>query len=310
MENYQIKKFSGMKRHNSNMILKLGLLFSVLAIVGSSCVKSRPGATDFSNLSPTVLIPEGGLQNFGTSALLFPGTDSVDTANFHLNYAATSVAPVDEVISYAFDPAALAAYNATLDPKDTFAIFPDSIFTFKNGSGTVVKGQNYSDPVFMTVYPDKVNPKKNYMYPVSITAAPSGTQLTSNFNTIYYHFIGNPIAGAYTDNWLRWNTPAVPPAPPSQTAAVPALFAPIDGTTVSIPDNTGINYILTFDDDGSGNLTNFAVALDPASVTAAQITAGTPTLVKADPINGVYEFTFTYINGSGLSRVIQDTYTK
>jgi hypothetical protein len=312
MENYQIKKFSGMKRHNSNMILKLGLLFSVLAVIGSSCVKSRPGATDFSNLSPTVLIPEGGLQNFSTQALLFPGTDSVDTATFHLNYAATSVAPVDETISYAFDPVALAAYNATIsDVKDTFAVMPDSIFSFKDGSGTVAKGQNYSPAIPFTVYPDKINPKKNYMYPVTITTAPSGTQKTANFNTIYYHLIGNPIAGAYTNLWNRWNDPDKPPATPDVTATGPELFAPIDGTTISVPDiGTGIVYILTFDDDGNGNLSNFAVSLDPASVKSAGITAGTPTIIKADPVLGVYMFQFTYLNGSGAGRTIQDTYTK
>ena len=48
----------------------------------SSCLKSRDGRTDFSSLQPIVLIPEGGIAAFGSQALLFPGTDTSDTAFF------------------------------------------------------------------------------------------------------------------------------------------------------------------------------------------------------------------------------------
>ena len=40
---------------------------------------------------------------------------------------------------------------------------------------------------------------KNYMLPISITTAPAGSTISTNFKTIYYHLIGNPIAGLY--NW-------------------------------------------------------------------------------------------------------------
>jgi hypothetical protein len=309
MENHHFKKISGMKRNNFIGIFKLGLLAWLVVIIGSSCVKSVSGRTDFENLKPTVLIPEGGLQNFGTSALLFPGSDDADTAFFHLEYAATSVAPQDEVITVKYDPDAITAYNATLsNPLDQFGPFPDSIFSFTPGPFTVKKGNNYTDNIPFIVFPSKINPKINYMFPITISVAPAGTTIATNHMTLYYHLIGNPIAGAYTDTWLRWNEPAVPPAPPSLTATIPVLFAPINGTSVSIPDNTGINYILSFTNDGAGNLSNFSVALDPASVTLAGITAGSPTLISADPIAGKYHFTFPYVNSTGKSRIIDDSY--
>src|SRR5450631_1864461 len=124
MENYHIKKISGMKSINLVRFFKLGILSFAIALIGSSCVKSVDGRTDFSNLKPTVLIPEGGLANFGLDAILFPPTDDVDTAWFHANYAATDVAPVDEVITLAIDDAALAAYNALGGAQ--YAKFPDS----------------------------------------------------------------------------------------------------------------------------------------------------------------------------------------
>src|ERR1700749_4683650 len=117
-----------MKRNNINGIFKLGLFSLALTIFGSSCVKSREGRTDFENLQPTVLISEGGLQNFGVDAILFPPTDDADTTYFHLNYAATSVAPQDEVITLAIDAAAIDAYNAANGTD--YTIFPDSIFSF------------------------------------------------------------------------------------------------------------------------------------------------------------------------------------
>jgi hypothetical protein len=112
MENYHYKKISGMKRNIINRFLKLGLLSLLVAVFGSSCVKSREGRTDFENLQPTVLISDGGLSNLTASALLFPPTDDADTTYFHVNYASTSTAPTDETVTLAVDLDALAAYNA------------------------------------------------------------------------------------------------------------------------------------------------------------------------------------------------------
>ena len=64
-----------------------------------SCIKSLSTGTDFSGLKPTVLIPDGGMANFSSNALLFPPTDAVDTTHFFLNYALTTTAPQDEVIA-------------------------------------------------------------------------------------------------------------------------------------------------------------------------------------------------------------------
>ncbi len=297
-----------MKRNNYNMIFKLGLLFSLVIIAGTSCIKSRPGATDFTGLQPFVLIPEGGLQNFGSEAIL--ASADPDTSFFHLNYASVNVAPSDETIGFAFDPTALAEYNATVtNPLDTFAVFPDSIFSFTPTSGVVPKGASYSDGIPFVIFPSKIDPTKNYMYPITITTAPTGSTISSNFKTIYYHLIGNPIAGNYNDLWQRWNTPNVPPNPPSVTSSGPSSFAPMDGTTVTTaPDGTGAIYIITFDNN-AGVLSNFQVALDPASVAGITVTSG-PTIVQANPATGTYEFTFNYLNAALAARVIDDVFTK
>jgi Domain of unknown function (DUF1735) len=307
---YHKLKISGMKRNKYNMIYKLGLLFSLITFAGSSCVKTDTATnTDFSNLGPTIILPEGGLQNFSSQVILFPGVDSVDTAFFHINYASKQLAPSDQVVNFAYDPAALAAYNATITSAiDTFAVFPDSTFKFTATSATVPKGSNYSPAIPFTLFPDKIDPTKNYMFPITITTIPTGPTLSSNFRTIYYHTIGNPIAGLYNSEWRRWNAPNAPPGVPNFDVPSTSTFSPDNATQIEVPSGTGTVYVLTFDNN-AGVLSNFQVSFLAGSTAGITITGG-PTIITADPITGTYEFTFGYLNGSGAARTIDDKFTK
>jgi hypothetical protein len=321
MENQQFNKNRGMKRNNLISIFKLGLLSMLVAVIGGACVKSVSGRTDFESLAPTVLIPEGGLQNLTLNALLFPPDptidDKTDTTFFHLNYAATSTAPADEVITIAIDPDALAAYNA--QGGSQYEAFPDSIFAFTVTSVTVPKGANYSAPVPLVIHSNKVDPTKSYMLPISIKTAPAGSTISSNHKTIYYHLIGNPIAGLYNWDWYRWNN-NVPVGP--NTGGTPALggiavFAPLDETTVEVASGyyIGPRYHITFD-DSSGVLVHFAVVFNADDVATMKaggvtITSG-PNITTADPITGTYEFWYSADNGAPTNnlRYVIDKYYK
>jgi Domain of unknown function (DUF1735) len=226
-----------MKRHKYYKFQLFGIsLLSVLLL--GSCVKSRVGRTDFSNLQPIVLIPEGGLGGFSSEALLFPGTDSTDTALFHVNYAATNVAPTDETITIGIDQAALSAYNSANTAQ--YQLFPDSIFSFNTTTITVKKGDNYSNAISLAVFPIKVDPSQNYMLPISIKTVPAGSTISTNFGTIYYHFIGNPLAGSYNDVGTRYNYvgSVVWTGPP---AAIPASYVSttnLNGVKIAAPVNS------------------------------------------------------------------------
>jgi hypothetical protein len=296
-----------MKRHNFNKFLALfGVLF-VLSL--SSCVKNyRANETDLNDLKPTVNIVEGGLYQFSSQALLFPSTDLTDTATFHVNYAAVNVAPVDEVFAISIDPAALTTYNGTGGVQ--YEILPDSCFSFTTTSATVSKGQTYSNPILVIVYPSKIDPTKNYMLPITIKQAPAGVTISSNISTIYFHFIGNPIAGTYEQYWSRWNQ--ADSAGGSGTAAYylsdrgPVIFSPNSPTEISVTSaGTGETDIIDFTNN-AGVLSNFTVTI-PA---LAGVTIGSPVMELADPIHGIYKVYFPYVNGSGASRVIVNTYIK
>lgn len=298
-----------MKSKNLINFIKLGVFSVAVAFTGSSCVKSYPGYTDLTTTQPTVLISDGGLQNFKTSALLLNPLDDIDTTNhFFVNYAATNVAPQDETVTIAIDPDAITSYNATGGIQ--YTQFPDSIYSFTATSVTIPKGENYSPAQILTMFPSKVDATKNYMLPITIKTAPSGSTIATNFQTIYYHLIGNPIAGLYTQEWIRWNNSTGTGTPNYDLDLSPGVFAPVDNTTVSIASGTGVNYLLSFTNTG-GVLSNFQVTMDAASVTAAgiTITAG-PFIVTADPSTGTYQFQFNYSNSSGSPRYIIDKFGK
>ncbi len=293
-----------MKRNNLISIFKIGLLLILVAVIGQSCVKSVSGRTDFENLTPTVLMSDGGIANFQSNALLFPPTDPADTTYFHVEYASTSTAPQDEVVTFAIDQAALDAYNA--QGGNQYAIFPDSIYSFTATSVTIPKGNNYSAGIPLIVFPDKINLLDNYMLPISIKTAPAGSTIASNYTTIYYHLIGNPIAGLYSQEWIRYNKADMSGTPDFDQDLSPGVFAPLDGTTISVASGTGTVYILSFTNTG-GVLSNFQVSFDPASTAGITITGG-PTIVTADPATKTYVFNFTYNNASGLARNITDKF--
>ena len=253
---------------NYKHTIRLATAVAVIMVL-DSCVKTREGQTDFSHLSAIVQIHEGGMANFTNTALTFPGTDATDTAWFRVNYAATNVASKDVTVTIGYDANALAAVNTGLDPSSQYAKFPDSIYSFNTTKVTVKAGQNYSDPVPFVVFPSKIDPTQSYMFPISITDG-SGATISGNFGTIYYHVIGNPIAGAYSWDWTRWNNNDGSGTPSSSSfTGGSAVFSPDNPATIEVPSGyyLGARYVLSFTNNG-GVLSNFQVSLNAADVSS------------------------------------------
>jgi len=301
-----------------NIKYKLFTAVCLFALISfSSCVKNRPGETDFGGLQPVVLIPEGGLAAFGSQAVTFPSSDTSDSLSFRLNYAATNVAPANETITLGIDTAAMDAYNATGGVQ--YVLAPDSIYSFTTTSVTVPAGGNYSDPVKVVVYPGKVDPTKNYMIPISIKAGPKGAIISGNFGTIYYHFIGNPLAGTYVYNYFRFNAPDTT-GTPTTTATYTQVFLPDDPNTIEVQtgygDQNGFNYryVLTFDGSGT-NLTNFSITMNSNDVSSVKANTGitltkAPAIIVADPVHKHFRFTYGVTNAAGGIRTFIDDYQR
>jgi Domain of unknown function (DUF1735) len=320
-----------MKKNNFKYLTTFAACFSAVIILLSSCIKSRDGYTDFSNLKPIVQIPEGGFKNFGKAALSFPASNLIDSVEFYVNYASTNVAEADVTITLGYDEAALNAYNADGANKIKYEKMPDSLYMFTTTKVIVKKGNNYAGPIKFYVYSNKVDPTKNYMFPLSIKDA-QGNNISGNFGTIYYHMIGNPLAGNYLWSYYRWNGTTDTTTAPNSTVAtnVPLAVFPINPTSVFLQEYyIGVNFgqttygtTLEFENN-SGTPINFSTIFDSKSLDVlSNASFSTPTngpkLVKAILVGnaatnykGTTFRTYTeFINSAGAVRAMIDNYVK
>lgn len=312
-----------------------------LAIFGlNGCVKDRnPGATDFNNLTPTVLIVEGGLAKFSSSSLLFPAADSADAITFRVNYAATTVAPRDITVTLAVNTAAIAAYNLSDTTHPDYKKFPDSIYAgFPTIKVVIKKGQQYSDPVKLVLYPNKVDPSINYMLPISIVDG-DGITIATNFSTVYYHLIGNPLAGAYNEVGTRYNytggvvySGPIGPYPQTNsnipagfigttnlgTVAVPGVkvASPIDSKTITMSFSNlgfGSGFEYGYLIKGNANFSSITVGYNVAFTSANQIKATylmsyTPPSPTQKPAFRIVTHYNNNAAGAGNDRIIDESF--
>jgi Domain of unknown function (DUF1735). len=288
---------------NIKSLLLAGLMLPMVLL--QSCLKDKNQASDFSGetTQPIVEIPEGGMGNFSKTALNL--TSDPDTIIFHVNLASTDFLNQDVKVTIGYDAAALASYNAQGGLQ--YEKFPDSIYKLPTTQVTIKAGTR-AVAIPLIMYPSKIDPTKNYMLPISITDA-SGITKSGNFGTIWYHLIGNPIAGVYTHEWIRWNN-ADGSGSPAFDQTFADQFSPVDPNTIAVVSGTGVTYYLHFDGTNINNLSNFQVSFDPAEIATSGITITSgPTIILADPVNKKYTFTFNYTNSAGSPRVIQDKFT-
>lgn len=235
-----------------------------------------------------------GLNYFASQALLYSPTSEVDTAKFVVALQ-NGAAEEDINIVLEFPESALDDYYFK-DSLD-YVMMPDSTYDIVSTTATIKKGETYA--VFkVAFYPVKIDFTKNYMLPITASNS-ADLMVSSNYGFMYYHIVGNPIAGAYNWDFIRCSTPTCSGGPDGLSFyGDHTIFSPVNGTTVTVP--TGYydhaNYIITFDDDGNGNLSNFKAVIDPASVTgnwaANGITiASGPTIVVE---NNYTKFTLHY----------------
>jgi hypothetical protein len=315
----------------NKMKSKLYLAVSLFMLIASlqSCVKDwRDGETDLSGTQPSVLIPEGGSTGnaYGAAALSLPASDESDTIYFHVNYAAKTTAPTDETITLGIDQQALADFNGTSAIQ--YELMPDSLYSFTTTEVIVKAGNNYSDPIPVIVHPNKIDPTKSYMLPITIVGAPSGAIISSNQKTIYYHVIGNPLAGTYLQSFYRWNDVPDTTGPPNSTVFEdePVSVNPIDATTLDLPESytetfagVGISLGFTNTDGVLNNFNAFFNDIQKKAMSDALFTiVNGPTLVGytlvGDASTHYKGTTFrTYlevINSSGGNRKVVDNFVK
>jgi Domain of unknown function (DUF1735) len=291
------------------------------AIFMTGCLKDTPNVdfsssgviAELSNASITGNnAPSSGLSYFGAATLPVFSSLAPDTVTFDVNIASDYPPTSDVSVTVAVDDAKRVAYNATssviFDPQ------PDS--TFSLPVTTMVIKAGFRLAKFIVIfYPAKIDPTKTYMLPISLTDA-SGITISGNLATIYFHVIGNLLAGSYTQEWIRYNTAGMTGTPAFDEDVSPGIFVPVSPTEISVSSGTGPNYYLSFTNNNppGGNdlslLTDFVLTMNPVEVASFGITLNAgPVLVLADPVNHTFTFNFGYLNGSGAPRNITDKFT-
>ncbi|HYK44090.1 MAG TPA: DUF1735 domain-containing protein [Parafilimonas sp.] len=293
-----------------SLFLQLSLLSAVFF---ASCVKDRNVGTDFSQIQP-VLELRTPVSNIAGLAYFTRATigNLPDTVQFYANLASEYTLDRDVNVTIGVDQSKIDVYNADTVNAVKYELLPDSTYTIFKTEGTIKSGQRI-DSFQIAFYKDKIDATKNYMLPIVILDG-DGVLLSANQSVIWFHAIGNPLAGPYLWDFIRWPcTDSTSCAPDIYFTGENTSFSPVDPTTIEVPSYYYIQprYVLTFKNDG-GVLSDFQVSLnqDDVDLMAANgvtVTDG-PNILIADPVAGVFQFQYAVHTSTPADRYIKDTY--
>lgn len=305
-------------------LIKSFMISALACFSLASCLKSVNTNVNDINLTSSFLQLEyvkdssqtninSGLQYFAGSTLLFPPSDATDTINFQVTFNGPVPAPADITVTLAPDWAAIND-NFSSD-KITYEKMPDSLYKLLTPSVTIKAGTRVAYAK-MVVYPSKINPTKSYMAPI----APVATNVANsgNFGHIYFHTIGNPMAGAYTWDFYRYNSLTNPTFPVGYNGGsffgATISWLPINPTSIHVPTGYYVqpNFLITFTNT-AGVLTNFKAVIDPGELAGAY-TANGISIVQQPVITVSADYkkvTINHVVFNGASyRNNTDIYTK
>lgn len=303
-------------------------LFLFILVAGSlaGCLKKNdmnidPDKTTSNFLQMEWLQPGGttinsGLQFFGVGSLTYPASDVSDTVNVFTALSGAST-PLSKDLNVTVGP----DFKANNDNFKTDSIqyenMPDSLYHIVATNLTIKAGTN-GTPASVIFFPSKINPAKNYALPLTITN-PAGYTVSGNYGHIYFHTIGNPMAGGWTWNYTRWNgTDSVTGTKSGASfTGHSTQLLPDNGTTVEVQSGYGaqngfnVRYVISFT-NSNGKLSNFKVVMNPDDVknnlNANGITLTDPArIITADPVNNIFEFSYQVFNGSSF-RFLKDKF--
>ena len=268
----------------------------------TGCLKDTPN-NDFGTVGTIVEIPYSGLENFTSAALNLP-TDPT-TISFVVNIASPYPLTSDLDVTLFVDEDKRTQYNAAGGAQ--YEAMPGNAYDFPVTKATIKAGSRQAT-FSVTFYNGKIDPSKNFMLPISIKDA-GGKTISGNFGTLYYHAIGNPLAGSYNGKGTRTGylgTIAggvivyVVPTPTPKTAS------PLDATTVVIDyadlGPSGWHYLVTWD---GATLT----VKDDGLVAAGAVLAFSDAGSSYNPATKVLYLHTHYTNTLGNERDVEETLT-
>ncbi|MFT3981876.1 MAG: DUF1735 domain-containing protein [Ferruginibacter sp.] len=208
---------------------------------------------------------------FSNSTLVFDGSSTSETVEVQIELSSSKVLDHDIQITVAVNADEVARYNATQDDVTSqYTILPANAYTFAATTVTLKAGEIYSEPFEVEFHPVNIDPSRNMMLPVSITTiedGPAYLKPAPSTKTAFFHFIGNPLAGAYNVTGYFYH----PSSPRSftRTGAAGALV-PISPTSLvtELGDlgSSGYYAVLTVDDPNATTIQPVTISAYPGSI--------------------------------------------
>jgi hypothetical protein len=259
-------------------------------------------------VSPGGTLLNSGLTYFSAQALILGPADAADTITFAV--AVQGDVDRDVTVTLQVDPNA-ANDNIAKDGVE-YEVWPSDQFQFLSTTAVIPKGKNYAE--FQIVFfPPKINFSKSVMLPITATND-AGYVTSANFGKLYFHLIGNPIAGVYDWDFLRYATPTDPPVTSPDGGSfydATMVLSPQDPTTVTAASGyylKNVGYIITFKGDTRGLLTDFRAIIDPVQIAAVWdpngIVLATGPTITVNPDQTIFTLHYTT-----ATRNCNDVYT-
>jgi len=248
-----------------------------------------------------------GLQYFASQTLLLSPADEADTISFYV----TIQGKVNKDVTFTLKTLQNAINDNYSSDSLQYMFMKDDQYKFLNTTATIKAGETYAE--FKVVfYPPNIDFTESRSLP--ITTINDGELTTSeSHGIVYFHIIGNPIAGLYSWDFTRYGTPDDPPSgsPDITFTGKTAVFSPVNPTTIRVKtgyyDNA--DYVITFTNT-DGVLSNFKAQIDPKKLaedgdwTKAGISIGSGPTIKVE--NNNTKFTLHYTTNK---RNVTDVYT-
>ena len=187
----------------------------------------------------------GGLVNFSKTALVYDPSSTSEVLEFQVEYSTPVVSQDEITVTIGVDADAIAKYNLGRPVNEQYALLPTTAYTITKATGKIKGRETVSEPFTIEFNPSMIDQTKNLMLPITITSstgAPADVKIGEGSGIAYFHFIGNPLAGAYNVTGTRYNYTGTvswtgPPAPipaGGTPSAVPTVKTAIPVTSQTV----------------------------------------------------------------------------
>jgi hypothetical protein len=297
-----------MKKNTRSLMSFKGILFLILMLSVSSCLKNGQYDIDFSQVGSSVDIPLAAYSGNGIAAFSFGSTDS--TFPVIVNMASPSPSTTPTTITLSLDTAYLNSYNA--DNGTAYSVLPDSVYSTTGWSLTIPAGKRL-DTMMVTFFLSKLDASQSYVLPITISSASLPIEQWNHL--LLSITVVSQYAITYAGTGTRYNyTGAVsytyPGVIPPATTTSDLTFTKTASTDapniIEIPyanlGASGDNYVITMNPDQT------IASVDPNPLFAGTITGWKVYFAGYDPSTKTYHLVTGYTNGSGNDRIVDETF--